>query len=45
VAILSAATEVHDLMLCIHANPQTGPCPGHPEYNIAPMPLVVGGQK
>jgi hypothetical protein len=45
VAILSAAMEVHDLMLCIHANPQTGPCPGHPEYNIAPMPLVVGSQK
>jgi hypothetical protein len=45
VAILSAATEVHELMLCIHANPQTGPCPGHPEYNIPPMPLVVGSQK
>ncbi len=41
VAILGAAMEVHDLMLCIHANPQTGHCPGHPEYHIAAMPLIA----
>ena len=39
VAILSAAMEIHDLMVCIHSNPQTGPCPGHPEYDIAAMTL------
>lgn len=45
VAILSAAMEIHDLMVCIHSNPQTGPCPGHPEYDIAAMSLSVEGQK
>jgi hypothetical protein len=26
--------EVRELLRCIHANPQTGPCPGHPELKI-----------
>lgn len=34
IAVQRAALEMHTLLQCIHANPQTGPCPGHPELGI-----------
>ncbi len=45
VAIQHAALEIHDLMECIHRNPQTGPCPGHPEFAMAPITEPVVRKK
>ena len=36
IAIQRAALEIHALLQCIHANPQTGPCSGHPDLGIPP---------
>jgi len=35
IAIQQAALEIHTLLQCIHANPQTGPCEGHPEIGMS----------
>lgn len=38
VALQKAAVAVHAFLECMHRNPQTGPCPGHPELGIPPNP-------
>lgn len=38
VAIQKATIELHALVRCVHGNPETGPCPGHPEFTIPPSP-------
>ena len=34
VALQKAAIALHALLECMHRNPQTGPCPGHPDLGI-----------
>ena len=38
VALQKAGVALHALLECMHRNPQTGPCPGHPELGIPPNP-------
>ena len=39
IAIQRATVELHALIQCIHSNPETGSCPGHPEFSIPPHPV------